>query len=91
MESGNQDLAIFSVSDVTEQVQTRRQLESAQAEQAQLMNELSASNKRLNDVNKELMDANKELQVAKPSFPRMISSHSQHRAPRQRGAHSGTR
>ncbi len=64
MESGNQDLAIISVSDVTEQVQTRRQLESAQAEQAQLMNELSASNKRLNDVNKELMDANEELQVA---------------------------
>src|SRR5579883_231064 len=64
MESGSQDLAIISVSDVTEQVQTRRQLESAQAEQAQLMNELSASNKRLNDVNKELMDANEELQVA---------------------------
>ncbi len=64
MESGNQDLAIISVSDVTEQVQIRRQLETVQTEQGQLMNELSASNKRLNDVNKELMDANEELQVA---------------------------
>ncbi len=58
------DLAAISVTDVTEQVQTRRQLESVQEEQTQLMNELGAANKRLSDVNKELMDANEELQVA---------------------------
>ena len=63
-ETSMSELAVISVSDVTEQVQTRRQLESVQVEQAQLMNELSGSNKRLNDVNKELLDANEELQVA---------------------------
>ncbi len=64
VESGTQDLAVVSVNDVTEQVQVRRQLETVQAEQAQLMNELGMANKRLNDVNKELLDANEELQVA---------------------------
>ncbi|HET9919977.1 MAG TPA: CheR family methyltransferase, partial [Ktedonobacteraceae bacterium] len=64
VDNGMPELAIISVTDVTEQVRTRRQLESAQAEQAQLMIELSSSNKRLNDVNKELLDANEELQVA---------------------------
>lgn len=63
-ESSTSDLAVISVHDVTEQVQVRRQLESVQAEQAQLMNELGTANKRLNDVNKELLDANEELQVA---------------------------
>lgn len=65
MEAGLPDLAVLSVTDVTEQVQTRRQLEAVQLEQAQLMHELSGANKRLNDVNKELLDANEELQVAK--------------------------
>lgn len=64
IEASLPDLAIISVSDVTQQVQVRRQLEKAQAEQSQLMNELGATNKRLSDVNKELMDANEELQVA---------------------------
>lgn len=64
LEAGTPDLAAISVIDVTEQVQTRRQLETVQAEQAQLMNELGSANKRLNDVNKELLDANEELQVA---------------------------
>ena len=63
-DTGTPDLAAISVTDVTEQVQTRRQLEAVQAEQAQLMKELSAANRRLNDVNKELLDANEELQVA---------------------------
>ncbi len=58
------ELAAISVSDVTEQVLIRRQLEAAQAEQTQLMNELSTTNKRLSYVNKEVMDANEELQVA---------------------------
>ena len=64
IEASGPDLAAISVVDVTEQVQTRRQLEVVQAEQSHLMNELGSANKRLNDVNKELMDANEELQVA---------------------------
>ncbi len=64
MEAGSPDLAVVSVTDVTEQVQVRRQLEAVQTEQAQLVNELATANKRLNDVNKELMDANEELQIA---------------------------
>jgi two-component system CheB/CheR fusion protein len=64
IEGGAQDLAVISVTDVTEQVQTRRQLETVQVEQAHLMNELSVTNKRLNDVNKEQLDANEKLQVA---------------------------
>jgi two-component system, chemotaxis family, CheB/CheR fusion protein len=58
------DLAAISVNDVTEQVQTRQRLESAQAEQAQLVAELGSANKRLSEMNKELLDANEELQVA---------------------------
>ncbi len=58
------EFAAISVSDVTEQVQIRRQLEAAQTEQEQLMNELGTTNKRISYVNKELMDANEELQVA---------------------------
>ncbi|MBV9259639.1 MAG: PAS domain-containing protein, partial [Ktedonobacteraceae bacterium] len=58
------DLAAISVTDVTEQVQVRRQLETVQTEQAELMQELGTANKRLSDMNKELMDANEELQVA---------------------------
>lgn len=64
METGVPDLVIISVTDVTEQVKIRRQLEIVQAEQTQLMNELGTANKRLSNVNKELMDANEELQVA---------------------------
>src|SRR5947209_7781367 len=64
LETETPELAILSVTDVTEQVQFKRQLESAQSEQNQLMQELSTANKRLNDMNKELLDANEELQVA---------------------------
>lgn len=63
-ESASPDLAVISITDVTQQVQIRHQLETVQSEQAQLMRELGAANKRLSDVNKELMDANEELQVA---------------------------
>ena len=49
---------------LTGQVQIRQQLETVRAVQAQLMNELSSANKRLNDMNKELMDFKEELQVA---------------------------
>lgn len=58
------ELAVISVTDVTEQVQNRQQLEVAQAEQDQLVAELGTANKRLNEMNKELLDANEELQVA---------------------------
>ena len=64
VDANTPEFATISVSDVTEQVQIRRQLEAAQSEQAQLMNELGTTNKRLSYVNKELMDANEELQVA---------------------------
>lgn len=64
LDASGPDLAAISVVDVTDQVQTRHQLETIQAEQAQLMQELSVTNKRLNETNKELLDANEELQVA---------------------------
>lgn len=63
-ENGLGDLAVVSVVDATEQTQIRRRLEAVQAEQRQLLNELSTANIRLNDVNKELQDANEELQAA---------------------------
>ena len=56
------ELAILGVNDVTEQVEVRRHLESLEAEQAKLMDELRTANKRLNDANKKLLDANRELQ-----------------------------
>jgi signal transduction histidine kinase len=64
IEAGLPDLSIVSVSDVTQQVQVRRQLETIQAEQINLMKELEVTNKRLTEVNKELTDANEGLQVA---------------------------
>src|SRR5437763_11861616 len=50
--------------DATEQVQIKRRLEAVQAEQSQLVEELTAANKRFGDMNKELQDANEELQAA---------------------------
>ncbi len=64
LEAGAPDLVVIAIMDITQQVQTRRQLEAAQAEQAQLIGELRATNKRLGEVNKEVMDANEALQVA---------------------------
>jgi len=58
------NLVVISITDVTEQVQNRRRLETAQAEQSKLVDELSAANKRLSDMNKGLLDANEELQAA---------------------------
>jgi len=57
-------LAVITALDTTEQVQTKRRLEAVQREQAELVGELSASNKRLSAMNKELQDANEELQAA---------------------------
>jgi two-component system CheB/CheR fusion protein len=62
-QAGAPELAMISIMDSTEQVQTRRRLEAIQAEQAQLVSELSTSNRRLSDMNKELQDANEELQA----------------------------
>ncbi|HWS84212.1 MAG TPA: CheR family methyltransferase [Ktedonobacteraceae bacterium] len=64
IDTGLPDLAIVSVTDVTQQVQMRRQLETAQVEQAQLMKDLGTTNKLLSEVNKELTDTNEGLQVA---------------------------
>lgn len=64
LEAGLPDLAAINISDVTEQVETRRQLETVHLEQSRLMGELSEANRRLNDLSKELTDANEELQVA---------------------------
>ncbi|HEX8889312.1 MAG TPA: chemotaxis protein CheB [Pyrinomonadaceae bacterium] len=64
MEHVVSDLAIISIMDATEQVQTKRRLEAVQAEQSQLVEELSASNARFSEMNKELQDSNEELQAA---------------------------
>jgi two-component system CheB/CheR fusion protein len=63
-EAGNSDLALVSISDVTEQNQTRRRLEGVQAEQQELVDKLGATNLRLSQTNQELQDANEELQAA---------------------------
>ncbi|MGE0131567.1 MAG: chemotaxis protein CheB [Blastocatellales bacterium] len=64
VESGHVDLAVITIEDVSEDVRTRRKLETSQAEQKQLVDDLGAANSRLNEVNKELQDANEELQAA---------------------------
>jgi len=64
IESGPVDLATITIEDVTEQVTTRRRLETIQTEQNQLVTELSSANARLNELNKELQDANEELQAS---------------------------
>ena len=58
------DLAMITAIDTTEAVQVKKRLEAVQREQAELVSELSAANKRLGDMNKELKDANEELQAA---------------------------
>ena len=63
-EAGAPELAMVSVTDATEQVQTQKRLEAIQAEQTQLVSELSTTNRRLSDLNKKLQDANEELQAA---------------------------
>jgi two-component system CheB/CheR fusion protein len=58
------ELGAISVIDLTEQVQAQRRLEAVQAEQAQLVDELGAANKRLNEANQALLKANEELEAA---------------------------
>ena len=63
-EPGAADLAVITAVDTTEAVQVKKRLEAVQREQAELVGELSAANKRFGDMNKELQDANEELQAA---------------------------
>jgi two-component system CheB/CheR fusion protein len=58
------ELQVISVQDVTETVETRRNLEAVQTEQKELLSEIQATNRRLSDMNKDLQDANEELQAA---------------------------
>ncbi len=64
LDNDGPDLALISVTDLTEQVQTRRHLESVQRDQKQLLEELQVTNRRFGEMNKELQDANEELQAA---------------------------
>jgi len=64
VESGAPELAVVTATDITEQVQIKQRLEAAQREQADLVVELSTTNKRFGAMNKELQDANEKLQAA---------------------------
>ncbi len=54
----------ITITDVTDQISVRRQLEAAQRDQTKLLADLESANQRLNQANKELVDANEQLQVA---------------------------
>ncbi len=64
VEQGAPELAVITAMDATEQVQMQKRLDAVQREHSDLVNELSAANKRLATMNKELQDANEELQAA---------------------------
>lgn len=64
IESGQADMAAITVEDVTEQVQTRRRLEAAQAEQKQLLDEIGAANAVTGELNEQLQAANEEREAA---------------------------
>ena len=64
VEVGGPDIAVITVIDTTEGAQAGKRLEAVQREQADLVGELSAANKRFAEMNKELQDANEELQAA---------------------------
>lgn len=64
LEPGAPEMAMITAFDTTENVQMKKRLEAVQREQAELVSELSAANKRFADMNKELQDANEELQAA---------------------------
>jgi hypothetical protein len=54
----------MTVVEVTDLVRATRRLQTSQEEQRILVDELSATNRRLGDLNKDLQDANEELQAA---------------------------
>lgn len=62
-EPGTPELAVITVLDATEQVQTSKRIQAVEREHADLVNELSAANRRFAAINKELQDANEELQA----------------------------
>jgi two-component system CheB/CheR fusion protein len=64
VQQGAPELAVITVVDATEQVEMKRRLEAVQREHAELVNELSTTNKRFGTMNKELQDANEQLQSA---------------------------
>lgn len=64
IEPDGAELALITVLDVTDQVQTKKRFEAVQLEHANLINELSSANKRFTTMNTELQDANEELQAA---------------------------
>jgi two-component system CheB/CheR fusion protein len=64
VEQGAPELAVITALDVTETVQIKKRLEAVQREHSEMVNELSAANKRFGTMNKELQDANEELQAA---------------------------
>lgn len=64
VEPGAAELAVITAFDITEQIQLKKKLEAVQSEQADILGELSAANKRFSAMNKELQDANEELQAA---------------------------
>lgn len=58
------EVAIINISDVTEQIQMKQQLDLIQMEQMRLTTELSTANGALNRRNEELLDANDKLHVS---------------------------
>lgn len=64
VETGASDLAVITVTDVTETVQIKRRLDAVQHEQSELVSELSSTNRQFAEMNKELQEANEELQAA---------------------------
>ena len=64
VEAGAPELALITVVDTTEGTQAKKRLEAVQREQVELVNELSAANKRFANMNKELQNTNEELQAA---------------------------
>jgi hypothetical protein len=63
-EATTAESVVVSITDTTETVELRKQLETAQKEQRQLVEELGAANTRLSRTNDELQEANEELQGA---------------------------
>ncbi len=62
-EGGAHEVVVVSVTDATESVQSRHNLEAVQNEQSRLVSELTTANKRFAEMNKDLQDANEELQA----------------------------
>ncbi len=64
IDDGGIQLAVVTVTDVTESITTKQRLEDIQSEQTKILEELGGTNKRLSAMNTELQEANEELQSA---------------------------